>query len=224
MTIREEIIAMNLSCNIERALLLILDDCGCDDALLTNDLSTLSWGVQKSLAPNQNGTKYAKITGQNVIGLTPINVDLTIKSNGNLWLNYTPKVYLERYKPHHTKDGANYTPIQAGFHREQENDLLANNRVNEFAGLTSQTIDMRVEAYFNYMDYGQVRALGVPRDFAYRSGLQAKQIFRFVMELDVNGTIVKVNSPTFQVWATSDQNQQSYFYHGIGFAYGSLKI
>lgn len=226
MTVREQILAMQLSCNIQEALLLILDDCGCDKTLLASDLATIKWGIQRSVTPNQNGKQDAQIVGNfSNSFINSIYLDLKIKTDANEWLNYSPKVYLERYKPFRERGiavngGYQYNKVKAGFTREDFNNGNPYKRVNSFAGIEEQTIDIKPQTYFLHEpQYNRVYPIGVPSDFGNGYNM-AKQIFRFVLELDVNGTIIKVNSPSFQILATS---QNGGYYYGVGYAYGGQK-
>lgn len=226
MTIREQIIAMQLSCNLERALLLILDNCGCDETLLISDLGTIEWDIQSSLTANTKGKEDAVVVGDATkFGIKTRNIDLAIKTVGNEWLNYTPKVYLERYKAFRQKgevSTGNYTDVKAGFVREDFRGGNLYNRVNEFTGIVEQNmLDIKMQTYFRHQDNGEIYALGVPKDFSTYN--VAKQIFRFALELDVNGKTIKLNSPTFQVIPSWDYNTNG-FYYGVGYAYGASKI
>lgn len=222
MTVREQILAMQLSCNIQEALLLILDDCGCDKTLLASDLGTIKWGIQRSTTPNPNGKIDAQIVGNlSNTYISGLLLDLSIKTDANEWLNYSPKVYLERYKPFRDRGlgvARNYEKVKAGFTREDFSNGNPYNRVNSFAGVEEQTIDIKPQTYFTHYEDQRVLPIGVPNDFS-TNGYNSKQIFRFVLELDVNGTIVKVNSPSFIVYVHNNGG----FYYGVGYAYGGQK-
>jgi hypothetical protein len=224
MTIREQIIAMQLSCNLERALLLILDNCGCDESILMNDLASIKWDIQRSITPNNAGKIDAVVVGNaNNFGITTRNVDLKIDTNNALWLAYNPKVYLERYKVFRQrgKDDGNgnttFEDVKAGFFREDFNVQNNYNRVNEFIPTGDDTIDIKMQTYFKLVESNRgIIPIGVPND--YSNSNTAKQVFRFALELDVNGKTIKVNSPTFQVLCSWDENTRG-FHFGIGYAY-----
>lgn len=225
MTIREQIIAMQLSCNLERALLLILDNCGCDESILMTDLASLKWDIQRSITPNNTGKVDAVVIGDiNKFGITTRNIDLTIGTNSDLWLNYNPKVFLERYKTFRQRGDVGtgtFTDVKAGFFREDFNAKNNYNRVNEFTPTGADTLDIKMQTYFKHVEGGNVYSIGVPND--YSTYTVAKQIFRFALELDVNGKTIKINSPTFQVICSYDY-QTIGFYYGIGYAYGGDKV
>lgn len=225
MTVREQILAMQLSCNIQEALLLILDDCGCDKTLLASDLATIKWGIQRSITPHPNGKQDAQIVGNvSNMYISSLLLDLSIKTDANEWLNYSPKVYLERYKPFRERGiavngGYQYNKVKAGFTRENFSGGNLYNRVNLFNNIVEeQTIDIKPQTYFTHYEDGKVLPIGVPNDFSMNN-YNSKQIFRFVLELDVNGTIVKVNSPSFIIYVHSYGG----FNYGVGYAYGGQK-
>lgn len=224
MDLKRQIIGFNLSGNIEDALLLLIDSMGAGgvkEAVLS-DLATLRWDIQRSLTANPSGNQHAIIDGDsNNVTVSPVLIDVTIKTNKGEFLNYSPKLYLERYKPKRKKgltdlNGVTtYLDVKAGFVRERLDIQNDYNRVNEFTVDSEEfTLDLKLQTYFKHQEGGGSVALGVPSD--YNNASTSKQIFRFVLELEIEGELVLVDSVPFIVRVHNNTDTDpNFFSYGI---------